>query len=71
MSDKIRVERSEDNSYQLHLPSLDGEKYGIIVKASRRDLEDIYESIHAQFTEELNDDLLGFIDDDDCEGCKI
>lgn len=71
MSDKIRVEKLEDGEYQLHLPELGGFKYGISVKATRQELEQIHEAINTQFSEELNDDLAGFLDDDDCEGCKI
>lgn len=71
MSNPIRVEKNQDGSYQLHLETINGSDYGIIVNASRNDLEKIFDSINDQFTQELNDDLLGFVDDDSCEGCKI
>lgn len=71
MSDTIRVEKLSDNEYRLHLLELGGVKYGIIVNLTRQELEEIQESINIQFSEELNDDLMGFLDDGNCEGCKI
>ena len=67
----MKVEKNVDGSYQLHMPVINGEKYGIIVNASRQDLEQILEAINTQFSDELNDELSGFLDDGDCEGCKI
>ena len=64
MSDTIYVEKIGNDEYRLHLLEIGGVKYGMIV-------ETIHESINNQFSEELNDDLMGFLDDDSCEGCKI
>lgn len=67
----MKVEKNRDGTYQLHMPEINGEKYGIIVNASRQDLEQIAEVINTQFSDELNDELANFLDDGDCEGCKI
>lgn len=71
MSDTIHVEKIGNDEYRLHLLELGGVKYGIIVNLTRQELETIHESINNQFSEELNDDLMDFLDDDSCEGCKI
>ena len=54
------------------MPVINGEKYGIIVNASRQDLEQILEAINTQFSDELNDELSGFLGEDEvCDGCMI
>lgn len=67
----MKVIKNDDGTYELHMPVINGSHYGIIVNASRQDLEQIAEAINSQFADELNSELSGFLDDDSCEGCKI